>query len=82
MLLYYYVIAGLFSTNDVHQILKEVVKMKDFKHHNIMPLIGDTTLGVVMPFMENGSVLSYLKKHKETLLLNDDADIEEVSIMV
>ena len=59
--------------------------MKDFKHHNIMPLIGvciDTTLGVVMPFMENGSVLSYLKKHKDTLLLNDDADIEEVSIMV
>ena len=59
--------------------------MKDFKHHNIMPLIGvciDTTLGVVMPFMENGSVLSYLKKHKETLLLNDDADIEEVSIIV
>ena len=55
--------------------------MKYFKHRHVMPLIGvclDSGVGVVMPFMANGSVLSYLKKEKETLLLNEDADIEQV----
>ena len=55
--------------------------MKDFNHPHIMSLIGvclDTSLGVVMPFMANGSVLSYLKREKAALLLNDEADIEEV----
>ena len=58
--------------------------MKDFNHPHIMSLIGvclDTSLGVVMPFMANGSVLSYLKREKETLLLNDETDIEEVGII-
>ena len=55
--------------------------MKDFNHPHIMSLIGvclDTSLGVVMPFMANGSVLSYLKREKAALLLSDEADIEEV----
>ena len=55
--------------------------MKYFKHRHVMPLIGvclDSGVGVVMPFMANGSVLSYLKKEKETLLLNEDANIEQV----
>ena len=55
--------------------------MKDFNHPHIMSLIGvclDTSLGVIMPFMANGSVLSYLKREKAALLLSDEADIEEV----
>ena len=58
--------------------------MMDFNHPHIMSLIGvclDTSLGVVMPFMANGSVLSYLKREKETLLLSDETDIEEVVVM-
>ena len=58
--------------------------MKDFNHPHIMSLIGvclDTSLGVVMPFMANGSVLSYLKREKEALLLSDETDIEEVGII-
>ena len=55
--------------------------MKYFKHRHVMPLIGvclDSGVGMVMPFMANGSVLSYLKKERMVLLLNEDADIEHV----
>ena len=73
--------SGLFSANDVQQILQEVVKMQDFSHPHIMSLIGvclDAGVGVVMPFMANGSVLKYLKKERETLLLSEEAEIEQV----
>ena len=76
-----YTTTGLFNANDVQQILQEVVKMKDFKHPHVMPLIGvclDSGVGVVVPFMANGSVLSYLKKERDALLLSEDADIEQV----
>ena len=59
--------------------------MKDFKHPHVMPLIGvclDSGVGVVMPFMANGSILSYLKKERGTLLLNEDAEIEQVNIII
>ena len=57
--------------------------MKDLNHPHIMPLIGvclDAGVGVVMPYMANGSVLSYLKKERKTLLLQDEADMEEVRV--
>ena len=55
--------------------------MKDFNHPHIMSLIGvclDAGVGVVMPYMANGSVLSYLKKEREALLLQDEAAAAEV----
>ena len=55
--------------------------MKDFKHRHIMPLIGvclDSGVGVVMPYMVNGSVLNYLKEKRESLLLRDEAEIGQV----
>ena len=55
--------------------------MQDFNHPHVMSLIGvclDSGIGVVMPYMVNGSVLSYLKKERETLLLIDNAELEEV----
>ena len=55
--------------------------MKDFKHRHIMPLIGvclDSGVGVVMPYMANGSVLNYLKEKRESLLLSDEAEIDQV----
>ena len=61
------------------------MKMKDFKHHHVMPLIGvclDSGVGVVMPFMANGSILSYLKKERGKLLLNEDAEIEQVNFFL
>ena len=55
--------------------------MQDFSHPHVMSLIGvclDSGVGVVMPYMANGSVLSYLKKEREILLLSEDAELEEV----
>ena len=57
--------------------------MKEFNHRHIMPLIGvclDGGVDVVMPYMANSSVLSYLKKERETLLLQNEADMEQVRI--
>ena len=57
--------------------------MKDFNHPHIMSLIGvclNAGVGVVMPYMANGSVLSYLKKERKTLLLQDEADMEQVRV--
>ena len=57
--------------------------MKDFNHPHIMPLIGvclNTGVGVVMPYMANGSALSYLKKEQKTLLLQDEAEVEQVRV--
>ena len=59
--------------------------MQDFSHPHIMSLIGvclDAGVGVVMPFMANGSVLKYLKKERETLLLGEEAEIEQVKVIM
>ena len=55
--------------------------MQDFSHPHIMSLIGvclDAGVGVVMPFMANGSVLNYLKKERKALLLSEETEIEQV----
>ena len=72
---------GLYTPNDVQQMVDEIVKMKDFTHYHVMSLIGvclDTSLAIVMPYMANGSVLDYLKGEKKTLLLSEEAEPEEV----
>ena len=44
-----------------------------FEHVNVMSLLGVCIDGemplLIMPFMTNGSVLEYVKHHKEELLL-------------
>ena len=57
--------------------------MHTFSHPNVMSLTGiclDTAGGpaVVMPFMDNGSVLNYLKKERGKLVPSDDADCSVV----
>ena len=51
--------------------MKEVTTMLSFDHPNIMSLIGlclDTGVPlIIMPFMANGSVLEYLKYHRNEL---------------
>ena len=72
---------GLFTPNDVQQMMQEVVKMQDFEHPRVMSLLGvclDSGVGIVIPFMANGSVLNYIKREKATLLLSEEAEPEEV----
>ena len=56
--------------------------MLSFKHENVMSLIGVCIDGemplLIMPFMFNGSVLDYVKKHKKDLLITGQYPIEEV----
>ena len=64
--------------------MEESIKMKHFKHHNIISLIGvcidaGPAPYIIMPFMGNGSLLSYLKNHRTELLLPDTADEDVVS---
>ena len=60
--------------------------MKRFNHPNVINLIGVCTDAgpapyIVMPFMANGSLLSYLKQHRSELMLPDTADEDVVRTM-
>ena len=77
-------ILGLYSTSDVAKMLAEIAKMEDLRHPNVMSLIGvhlDMRLGlsIVMPFMANGSLLEYLKRERNSIYLDDSADVDTVS---
>ncbi|XP_064388305.1 deleted in malignant brain tumors 1 protein-like isoform X2 [Halichondria panicea] len=73
---------GLFSSTDIQFLITEIIKMKDFNHPHVMPLIGvclDVGPGtsMVMPYMANGSVLEYLRKERNGLKLNENCSKEE-----
>ena len=73
----YYSYKGLFSSNDVKHLAEESKKMAKFDHPNVMKLIGvslsmDTIPFLVMPFMANGSLLSYLRKNRPELTVKND----------
>ena len=68
---------------DLCSMMGEILKMQDFHHPHVMTLIGvsfdaNHTLSMVMPFMANGSLLSYLKNNRSSLLLAQAADEEKV----
>ena len=74
---------GTFVEDDVDSLVQEFLQMNEFKHPNVMGLIGvcldaGPAPYVVLPFMANGNLLSYLKKRRKTLLLGKEADEEEV----
>ena len=64
--------------------MKEVTTMLSFDHPNVMSLIGlclDTGVPlIIMPFMANGSILTYVKSHKKELHYptNEDENIEVI----
>ena len=60
------------------------MKMKDFDHPNIVSLIGvciatGSSPYIVMPFMANGSLLSYLKQQRHRLTIANGAEQDLVS---
>ena len=70
---------GFFDQNEIDKFMEESVKMKHFNHPNVMSLIGVCTDAgpapyIVMPFMANGSLLSYLRKERLNLLLKETTD--------
>ena len=76
---------GFFDQNEINKLMEESVKMKQFNHPNVMNLIGVCLNAgpapyIVMPFMANGSLLSYLRKERPNLLLDETADEDLVRI--
>ena len=58
--------------------------MGRFKHANVMGLIGvclnaGTAPLIIMPYMENGSLLKYLKSERDNLIVSANNDADEVS---
>ena len=65
----------------VEDLASGIIKMQEFNHPNVMPLIGvclDTGPGisVVMPFMTNGSLLDYLKKERSSLVIRGEEPVK------
>ena len=59
---------------NIDDLLKECTKMSGFDHPNVLTLTGVCLDGgpapyIIMPFMENGSLLSYLMKERDGLVL-------------
>ena len=71
--------------NDLSNMMGEILKMQDFHHPHVMTLIGvyfdaNHTPSMVMPFMANGSLLSYLKNNRSSLIISEAADEETVRL--
>ena len=62
----------------MNRLTKEIKVMVSFNHPNVMTLRGvcldqENPL-LIMPFMSNGSVLEYVKHHRDDLMLTEEAD--------
>ena len=79
-----YIYTGQFSSEDISSIMEESLKMKFFDHPNVLTLVGVCVDSgpapyILMPFMSNGSLLSYLKKERHNLTVAEGSDQELVS---
>ena len=70
---------GFLDKSLVRSLLEECSRMSTFEHPNVLTLTGVCVDGgpvpyIVMPFMFNGSLISYLTKEREELyfLLNSE----------
>ena len=77
-------LSGSFNRDDTEDLLiRESVLMFKFDHPNIISLIGlcldaGPSPYIILPFMENGSLLSYIKKNRAILRTNIDTEDEIV----
>ena len=74
---------GEFNHGEVDRFLEESLKMSRFKHAHVMGLIGacvdsGSTPLIIMPYMENGSLLKYLKRERQNIIVSKDNDEDEV----
>ena len=76
--------AGIFDQQELNNFIEESLIMSKLKHTHVMGLIGvcidaGSAPYIVMPYMANGSLLTYLKKQRKNLILDVDSDEDEVS---
>ena len=70
--------------NDLNSLVEECTKMAHFNHRNVLSLIGvcidvGEAPYLVMPYMEIGSLLTYLRKERAQLTISEGAGDELVS---
>ena len=73
----------MYGASDLNSLIQESLKMSKFHHPNVMKLIGvcidmGESPYVVMPYMTNGSLQSYLKKHRAELTIDNPDNTELV----
>ena len=61
--------------------------MKELSHPNVMNLMGvcidaGPTPYIVLPYMANGDLLSYIRKQQNSLLVSSGDDIDKVSALL
>ena len=70
----------------MEKLTNEIDAMLSFDHPNVMSVVGvsvDREVPLlIMPFMANGSVLDYVKHHKEELLYTSGATEAQVDQLV
>ena len=73
--------AGVFSSSDHCRLVEESQIMAKFDHPNVMKLLGvsisKSKTFIIMPFMAQGSLLSYLRKHRAELTIHN-ADMTDM----
>lgn len=72
---------GFLQEELIRGLLQECAKMHKFNHPHVLKLMGVCLDGgpapyIVMPFMANGSLLSYLRKERKKLVLQEDSEVE------
>ena len=79
------IMIGFYDKRDIDDMLRESSKMYKFKHQNVLTLNGICLDGgpapfIIMPFMANGSLLTYLKNNRNSLVISIN-EVEEVIIL-
>jgi len=74
---------GFFTQDQTEEMIKEGLKMKHFDHPNVLGIIGfcidaGPAPYIIMPFMANGSLLSYLKRERSNLVVTADSEFVRV----
>ena len=78
---------GFLEKELVKDLLKECAKMQAFDHPNVLKLRGVCLDGgpapyIIMPFMNNGSLLSHLKENRSSLVIEPDPKSNDLDLTV
>ena len=76
-------ITGQFEQSDVDSLLEESIKMFRFNHPNVLGLLGvcldaGTSPYIILPYMENGSLLNWLKRERKRIVMEETSADDEV----
>ena len=68
---------GTFSDEEVNELMEECLQMKSFQHPNVMNLLGvcldaGPAPYLILPYMANGNLLSYLRNNRESFILTEN----------